>query len=109
VDDTLPDSDSTYNSTSTPAATDRYAIPTPTLTGSCRGVSVAALVRKDDAGVRTARLKLYDGTALQSGPTGNLADSYVYVENIWQVNPTTGLAWTAAELAAAEPGIELVS
>jgi hypothetical protein len=38
-----------------------------------------------------------------------LADSYVYVENIWQVNPTTGLAWTAAELAAAEPGIELVS
>lgn len=109
VDDATPDSDTTYNATSTPGAVDRYAIPTPTLTGSCRGVCVGASVRKDDAGVRTARVKVFDGTAEQPGSTVNLADNYVVLDHIWQTNPTSGTHWTAAELAAAEPGIELIS
>jgi hypothetical protein len=108
VDDTTPDTDTTYNSTAVAGTIDSYALPNPTLSGTCRGIQMTAFMRKDDAGARTARVRLYDGTAY-NGTTVNLADSYSKVDHIWPLHPGTGVAFTAAQLNAAEAGVELVS
>jgi hypothetical protein len=111
VDDTTPDTDGTYNATLTAGAIDSYSVPNPTLTGICRGVAVAALVRKDDAGTRTLRPILHDAgvPANYQGTARNLADSYAFHEDVWQVHPGTGVDFTQTQLNNAQPGVQLVS
>jgi hypothetical protein len=111
VDDSTPDSDTTYNSATAAATVDTYATTNPTLNGVCRGIQVAALCRKDDAGVRTLRPVYRDAgsSTNYTGTTRNLADSYTFQEDIWPVHPGTGVAFTATQLNNAECGVELIS
>lgn len=109
VDDTTPNGDTDYNSTSTATNKDTYAFGdlTPT-SGSIKGLQWLAYVRKDDAGARTVA-PVYRSTSDFDGTTQSVLDSYVYLREIKELNPNTSAAWTISEVNAAEFGIKLIA
>ena len=79
--------------------------------GSYLAVQTVSMVRDvADLGTRTARAVIYEGTTEGVGATATLTEpGYQPVEAIFETNPDTATTWTAAEIEAAEFGIELVS
>jgi hypothetical protein len=111
VDETVPNDDTDYLSTSTSAARDAHALtdlpalPTPTIFG----IQHCLNARKDDAGTRQVRSLLKSGVTTQAGSKlQTLAIAYAYYTEIWPTDPATGTAWTVAGVNALEAGVELV-
>lgn len=110
VDDASPNSDTDYNSSATAGQIDTFAYGdlTPTA-GDIKAVQHLLYARKDDAGARTVRPVTRIGATDYVGASVNVADSYAYAVDIDEVSPATAVAWTLAEVNAAEFGIELVA
>lgn len=74
-------------------------------------VSVFAKVRGVDPISCTYRLRIRTHDTAFSAETKDTAGvtSYQLVSNEWALNPSTGLAWTEAELADIQPGIEKIN
>lgn len=111
VDDTTSiDSDTTYNSSSTPGHIDLYAFEnTITGTSTINGIQTNLTVRKDDAGTRTVRPKIRHSSTNYDGTSANLSASYTMLSEKFETNPGTGVAWTTSDVDNAEFGVELVA
>jgi hypothetical protein len=74
--------------------------------GDIYGVSVSMFANKDDAGMRLIKgVAKHGGTAL-AGTEHGLTTTLGYYNSLFTTNPSTGLAWTIAEVNAMQAGME---
>jgi hypothetical protein len=109
VDETTPNDDTDYISSSN--ATDRasFTYGAVGVTGNVKGVQLCLSARKDDAGTRTIQHSTRISSTDYDGASVNVADGYAYYPKVWENSPATSSAWTVAEIDGAEFGVELVS
>lgn len=111
VDETTPDGDTSYNSSSTANQIDsfNYTDLTPS-SATVYGVQYCLYARKDDAGTRTiAPLARIGSTDYPSATTHNLSTSYAYYLQIHEQSPATSSAWTVSEINGAEFGYKEIA
>lgn len=111
VDETTPDGDTTYNSSSTANQIDSFAYGnlTPS-SATVYGLQYALYARKDDAGTRTiAPLARISSTDYASATTHNLSTSYAYYLQIKEQSPASSSAWTVSEINGAEFGYKEIA
>lgn len=107
---TSHDGDTSYNESSTAGQIDSHALEDlPAGSQTVLSARHRMTVRKTDAGTRTVRGKVRHGGVYGDGPTISVGNSYVTTSFEQRLNPSTGVLWTPAEIAAAEAGYELVT
>jgi len=108
VDETDPDSDTTFVATSGVGFIDSYAFSNLVSTsGSIYTVQVNLWARKDDAGSRTLNAITRPTTVTYSGAEPiSLGNTYQYSLHHFDYNPETAGNWTIAQINAAEFGIK---
>lgn len=99
VDDATPNGDTDYNK-ATGAARDSYTFGAPGGSGTIHGVQVLGYARKFDATYFRAAPFVRVGGIDYDGAAQDLSQDYRYVRSVFPVNPATGLAWTADDVAA---------
>jgi hypothetical protein len=110
VDETSPDSDTTYVESGTSTNKDTYAFGdishTPT---NIYGVQVTAYAKADDAGARLIGVVTRSAAAdYNASTTHALGTSYTHHPTVLETDPATAAAWTKANLNAAEFGVRVV-
>jgi hypothetical protein len=110
VDETAPNGDTDYTSSSTTSQKDTFVTSNVTPTsGTVKAVQWLADVRKDDAGARTVCPVYRHSSTDYDGTAQSVLSSYTYLRETTLLNPGTGSAWTISDVNAAEFGIKLVS
>ena len=110
VDESPPNSDTDYISSSTTNQIDTYAFGdlSPTA-GSVLAVEVLSFARKDDAGTRTIAPVIRTGSTDAVGTSVNLSTSYAFYSQIFETNPANGsAAWTVSDVNSSEFGAKLL-
>lgn len=111
VDETTPNDDTDYVAESTVNDRDSYTysnLLSPATT--ILAVAVVPRARTDDAAARTMKTFVRaGGTDYDHADTVSVPGSYGYLQQIYQTNPATAAAWTAAEVNSLEAGIKVVS
>jgi hypothetical protein len=103
VDETTPD-DTDYVESSTVGNKDTYTIGNLSGTGTILGVAVSYRAKATDAGAIQGRGVVRHSTLESYGATAAPATSYTYRQDVFELNPSTGVAWTVTEVNAAEIG-----
>ena len=109
VDEITALDDTDFNASQEVGAIDSFAMgDVPTTAGFVLGVQALLGARKSDAGARTiGHVQVSVGVETVSSPSA-LTTSYVYLSNISELNPATGIPYTIAEINALEVGYKLV-
>jgi hypothetical protein len=110
VNETTPDGDTTYVSSSNPGDRDSYQYNSlSTLVGVVHGVQTNLLARKDDAAARQiADVIRMGGTNYDGTTTAGLTTSYLYYSTIHNQAPT-GSDWTISSVNTTEFGVKEVT
>lgn len=107
VDD-LPYATSDYVGSPTVGNRDSYTVADlPAGTWSVKGVQVAAVTQKSDAGAASIKTVLRSGGTNYYGPTKVLGTAWQTIMDLRETDPATSVAWTAAGVNAAEIGVEV--
>jgi hypothetical protein len=105
VDETAPDDDTTYNSTSTVGATDTHVVQDAPVPGAVLyAVQLNISHKKSDTGACSLAPVVRHAGVDQVGTGFNPGTSYLYTCIPYGTNPGTGVAWTEAGFNAAEFG-----
>jgi len=110
VDEKSSPVDTDYNASSTPGAVDLFTMEELSTAGLVYAVQTIARARKDDAGIRAIEPVIYMSSGAGETPrtytrtSTALSDSFSYANNIFQVSPDTGVAWTVDEINAMQYG-----
>jgi hypothetical protein len=108
VDDTIIDSDSSYNFSNTVGQRDTLDCGNlPSITGSIFGVQLNIAARKDDAGSRTLRSLTRVSSTDYEGASQNVGTDYRVYRQILEQNPNTAAAWTESQINTAEFGYKV--
>lgn len=109
VDENPADDDVTYNSGNASGLKDTYAFPdiAPTV-GTVFGVATNIMAKKSTSDTQSLRSVIRRGSTDYTGTTIALTTSYAMLSQIHEVDPSTALAWTIANVNAAEYGMEIV-
>jgi hypothetical protein len=104
------DGDTSYNSTSTVAAQDRFTFEALSATiSNVIAIQVTGAYRKDDAGMRVVTQLLDSGGTEVAGAGYSIPTSYVYCSDLWPIDPNTGSSWTLAAANALKAGYMLTA
>jgi len=111
VNEVPPDGDATYVSDATPGDIDCYHFQTVDVTRSYKAIQTNIIARKDDSANRALSiLTRIGGNNFVADPGGKFVNqTYIDYLNQFDVNPATGLAWTGADINAAQWGIKLIA
>lgn len=110
VDETPRNDDTDYVSSANIGDKDLYSIADlSVVAGAIKAVVVTMRARKDDAGTRTVKAKVKHGGVEGNGADRGMSTSYAYSQDAFPTNPSTGSAWTIAEVNAAQVGVEVVA
>jgi hypothetical protein len=109
VDDNPPNDDTDYNVSFTVGHRDSYNYPASASAAAILGIQTNLYVRKTDLGIRTAAALVRTGGTTYTGAAMAMTTAYKYLSECRDLNPQTGLTWTAADVAALEAGIEVAS
>ena len=106
---TLNEADYIYSGTA-----DQVETFAQTLVGATTGyvpvaVSVSARAKRGATGPQNVQLALRSGSTNYFSATKALGLGYTAVQNIWETNPDTGLAFTSSQLAALQPGVKSIT
>ena len=96
-----------YVSSSSAGAIDTFNFPAVGVAGTVAGVQVSHYSKAEVAGVRTVVPAYRIGGADQVGTGGLLAGDWTYATEFAAVSPATAVAWTVAEIDAAEFGVKV--
>lgn len=109
VDETTPNDDTDYNSSSTANHIDLFAMGdiTPT-SGTIKAVVVWVYCRKDDAGSRQLAPAVRSGGTNAFATTINVGSSYAYYQGLFELDPASA-AWTITTVNSIEAGYKLIS
>lgn len=108
VDDLTPDSDITYNSSSTATEQDLFNMATVTESGAIDGVREILVAKKTDIGTRRMQTVQDDGVSAQvkSADEKELTTDYKAFDNMTTAKPAGG-AWSAGDVNGCDFGYEL--
>lgn len=109
VDETDPNDDTDYNSTSTTGNKDTFGFTNLPTSGAVVCATTALYSRRDDAGPRQIRELCRSGGSDFSGVTQTIQSTYAFYAEARLVDPNTGSTWTQGNLESAEFGYELVT
>lgn len=108
VDETPPDGDLTFSTTSTgadTAARARFATTAASGIGPTINAAKLVVIVRDEGGNSNCKASLLSGVT-QANTTGlNLSTAYAALQSVHTTDPATGAAWTAAALDVAEGGV----
>lgn len=108
VDETNPNDDSDYNSSSTAGHTDTFVTgDVPATSGSILAVVANGYARKDDAGTRTVKMVARRSSTDYPGAGQDITGAYAYYREQWATDPSTSGDWSRTNVNAAEFGYEL--
>lgn len=111
LDETLCDGDTTYIYSGTAGASAIFSTQNPSVVPtSVQAVQIGGFARKTDTGARGVQLQYVDGAGSTfNSSTFVLAGGPGYGRqlSLYNTNPGTGLAWTAAELNAMRIGVRV--
>lgn len=96
-----------YNSSPTVGVKDTYNYPALTLTGAILGVQTNLYVQKSDAVARQVCAVVRSGSTDYDGANVSPLTTFAYFSEVRPLNPNTGLAWTAADIAALQVGMKV--
>lgn len=83
---------------------DLYTMDPNVVAQNIFGVQVVGAHRQDDSTQLKSNLLLKTGGTEFAGADHFLAQTYHYYRDMWDLNPDTGVGWTAAELNAIQAG-----
>jgi len=109
LDEATPNDDTDYVYTSTAGATETANFQDVNLVGSIAGIMHVACIRKDDAGTRTAALICKIGSNVYEGSEISIGNSYTFLKQLREVDPSTNLPWSITGFNAAEFGVRMKS
>jgi hypothetical protein len=98
-----------YNSSATVGAKDTYHYPSLSLTGAILGIQTNLYVAKSDAATRQVCAVVRASGTDYDGANVAPSTTFGYFSEVRAVNPATGVAWTAADLAALEAGMKVTA
>lgn len=103
------DDDASYISTATVGHKSRFTVSDMTAVPAyVAAVQVTSRAKKTDAGARSFRVYVNSSGTEQAGATQALQTDYLSHQDMFEVNPNTGAAWTQSAIDALEIGVELV-
>jgi len=106
VDENPPDSDTTYNSSTTAGNRDTYDFPASGIVGSTlHGLKLHNYARKNDAGTVSIRPVIRIGGVNYEGTEQFMPTTYSHVTQQYDISPATSVDWTVAEIDGAQFGI----
>lgn len=111
VNEIPPDDDTTYNYTLTPTDRDSFEMADLPVDATGPVLAVCAVIngRKDDAGTRVVMPGVRTVGADFDGSSKHFPNDYEFRTMYpWEVNPSTGVAWTRAQVNDVEAAYELV-
>ena len=109
VDDTTQNGDTDYISSSTSGHIDTFTMATLGVTGTIKAVAIRLFGRKDDAGARTVVTHIRRAATEYDNATSHvLSTSTAGYQGIWEVDPSTGVAWVDSDIDGAEYGVKNV-
>lgn len=101
-------SDTTYVSSPTVGQRDTYnTVDLPSSPTSVLAVVVNSRMAKTDAGAASAKAAIKSSSTVAYGATRTLVAGATQFTDIFETNPATGAAWTAAAVNAMETGVEV--
>lgn len=110
VDETPgPDGDTSYVESSVAGHQDLYNVEDLVVTpsaGIVHSATVKAYVKKTDAGPRSIKMLTRSGGVTGVGAEKTILTDYTYVQDIVEINPDSGLAWTNSEINTIQIGME---
>jgi hypothetical protein len=109
LNENTPNDDTNYVYTSTAGATETANFQDVSLVGSILGIMQNACIRKDDAGARTAALVCKIGSNVYESSEVSIGNSYTFLKQLREVDPSTGLPWSISGFNAAEFGVRMKS
>ena len=109
VDETAPNGDTDYVSSSTANQRDTYLYPDLGVTGTVKAVQVNMYARKDDAGTRQIAPVIRQGGSNFDGTAQNLSTTFAYYWQLYTQDPNSAAAWNVAGVNSAEFGIKEVT
>lgn len=91
-------------------ARDLYTMDPNVTAQTVYGVQITGAWRQDDSTQMRGQALIKTGGTLYEGGTDHyLAQSYHYYRDMWELNPNTGVGWTAAELNLLQAGQKLLA
>lgn len=111
VDEAAPDGEATYNRSQVNGRQDLYTVdltPVPVNVSGILGIQLNAIARKESGSFPNQLKNLIQLSALQASAAKALGTGYSDARECYDVNPETGVAFTRAELVAAQIGMEHV-
>jgi hypothetical protein len=90
--------DTQYVYDGTAGEKDLYVMDPNVVAQNIYGVQVRGAYRQDDATQMIARNLIRVGGTVYEGADHYLSGSYRYYTDLWEINPATGVGWTAADL-----------
>jgi hypothetical protein len=110
VSDASMDGNFSYNYSVGIPSTDTYvAFALPTTTSEIFGVQVKAAVRKNDAGSRVMTTAITSAGTSNAGASVALSPNYVYITDIYPLDPHTASSWTVAAVNLSTFGYTVLS
>lgn len=109
VDETSANGDTDYSFSSVVGDIELVKVATPTLTGTTRGIQINRYVRKTDAGVRQTAAVVRRSGVNYVQATQDPLTTYTYLSVPLEVDPSTGIEWTGAGIAAGEYGEKIIT
>lgn len=107
VDEALEDGDTTYNTFASAGNRDSYNYPAAPVTGATiYGIQSNGWMRKEDAGVATARLYTRLGGTRYFGSSKSPGTSYSNQRQVWAQKPSDSSDWSDSDYNGAEFGFE---
>lgn len=102
----LTETEYVYSATMTDR--DLYTMDPNVTAQNILGVQVVGAQRQDDSTQLKSKLLLKTGGTIYSGLDHYLAQNYHYYRDVWELNPNTGVGWTAAQLNAIQAGQQVL-
>lgn len=98
-----------YNYSGTVGAVDLYSVSNFTVSGTIFAVQENLSFRKDDVGNRNIAPLLRTASTNYLGTPTACYSTYTWTGTIWEVNPSTDVAWDLTDLNIAQFGIKITS
>lgn len=109
VNNTNPDGDTSYASTSTAGNVDAYALGSAGTNTALKGVQVVTDTRKDDATTRTVAHGVGNGTTENFDAGTNISASYTMLIRTLDTNPLTSANWSTSDLSTLQGAVKCVA
>lgn len=108
-DGTAPPNTTDFNSSDVDGDIDRFNMETLGVDGAStvHGIQVTTYASKDDAGARSLRHNILSDASIATGDDHVMSTTWLTPASMFEIDPDGSVAWTPAQVEAAEIGYEV--